>query len=720
MKIKVLYILLVLISFNSFSQSKKDIKIKNMFWGQNDAYKNSTSIPDKWKNESAVIIYKNVIYDYHKFVAKVTYKTSIRKRIKLLDKAALNEFSEFSYSKQFRTTKGRGHFRNGQNVVGIKIIKEDGREIEIDVEKEAVEVDGETKIAISNLEIGDIIDYYYYSNEPFLSVLEYGFDPVETTLADDYPIMDFKLFLDTENDFFVNFNTYNGAPQLKEIPNKKSGRQYELLASNIDKFDRTRWFYPLVELPCYKFQVYFARSGKFENRAVAFLPNKEKIVKKTVTKEEVLELYDTRFKPSGDIGDVKDFFKDKTFKNDNEKVKEAYYYMRHYYLTRFIEAMIIYQAKIDFSPFSYYGNSVFIQSENQFVRHFSEFLKRHNIGYEIVIAKKRYDGTIDNLLIAENVNVILKIKTKQPLYAEFFGVNSDINEYSPDIEGTEVYVLSGKKGRLTDIRKDRLPMSKCTENENKSEITVSLEEDFSGISISRLNSFNGYAKKDVQFDKLIFSDYINEDYKKYGTKDIVDMIRRKKNKDKISKKLDAIIQKYKKNQNEDFEEQIENEFDVDEVEDYNYKIINTGRYGLETYFSYEESFKIKGKLIKKAGPNYIIEIGKLIGGQINPNERKQERTENIYMQNARVFNYNINLNIPEGYTVSGLDKLNKNIDNLTGSFTSSAKIENDVLIISTQKQYKNNYEPNSNWGLMVDFLEVAHQFTNEKILLKKS
>ena len=57
------------------------------------------------ENESAVIIYKNENYDFHKFGKNVTYTTSIRKRIKLLDKAAVEEFSEFAFQKRFRSTK---------------------------------------------------------------------------------------------------------------------------------------------------------------------------------------------------------------------------------------------------------------------------------------------------------------------------------------------------------------------------------------------------------------------------------------------------------------------------------------------------------------------------------------------------------------------------------------------------------------------------------------
>ncbi len=104
--------------------------------------------------------------------------------------------------------------------------------------------------------------------------------------------MDFKLYLESENDFFINFKSLNGAAELKEIPtDKRNFRRYELNASDIEKKDFPMWFYPLVEVPSVKFQVYFARSGKFEDRTVAFLSKQEKDIKTSVNKEEILELY---------------------------------------------------------------------------------------------------------------------------------------------------------------------------------------------------------------------------------------------------------------------------------------------------------------------------------------------------------------------------------------------------------------------------------------------
>jgi len=722
MKIKHLLLLFITISISSFGQTKFEEEAKDFFWGSNDQYKNANDIPEKWNNESGVIIYKNENYDFHKFGKNVTYKTSIRKRIKLLDKAAVKEFSEFSFTKRFRTNKGRYTWRSkGNNVIGIKIVKPDGSETIIDVNKDAIEVDGENKIAIANLEVGDIIDYYFYKTEPFKSTYAFSFDPVETTLGEEYPIMDFKLFFETENDFFINFNSFNDAPELKQLSTeKKSIRRYELTASDVEKYKSQRWFYPLVELPSYKFQVYFARSGKFENRALAFLPEKENIIKKRATKEEVLDLYDKRFKPDGDIGDIKDFFKDKSFKNDTEKVTAAYYYMRHYYLTRFVEAIFISEAKIMYNPFVYYGNNpVFIRNQKQFIKHFTEFLKRHKIKYEIVVAKKRYDGTIDELIIEKNVNVFLKINTKTPFYVSFFSAHTSLNEYSALVESSDVFLLSKTKNKIDVIKNGKLPISTYSQNETKKVVTLTVNEDFSGLKISAINSHKGYMKASEQYDRLLFNDYVNEDYKKYETETFIELVRRKKDKAKYKKELNALAEKLKETQEERFEESAKGEYGVSDIEDYNFEITETGRYGLDTYFTYIEDFNVKNEFIKKAGPNYIIEIGKFISGQIDLDDDDRKRTENIYMNYPRSFNYQIILNIPDGYTVAGLDKLNKSVDNSTGAFISEAKIEDNKLIISTSKQYKNNFEPNSNWSLMIAFLDEAFQFTNEKILLKK-
>lgn len=711
---------LLLVAATVFAQNLDKDQTKAFFWGKDDAFKAANAIPDKYKNESAVVIYKYEFYDYHKFGSSVKYVAATRKRVKLLDAAAVKEFSEFSFQERFPTNKGY-YGGYGTNTLGIKIIKPDGKELEIDVEKESKEVNKEKKIAIANLEPGDIIDCYLYHYQPFTSQLEYGFDPEETTLGDTYPIMDYKLSFRTENDFFLNFNSYNGAPELKEIPTDKSSeRRYELVAKDIAKNDFPKWFYPLVELPAYKFQVYFARSGKFEKRAEAFLPEKEKIVKKNVSKEDVFEYYSNKFRPFGDLGQIERFLKKKTFASDEEKVREVYYFTRHQYFTQYVEAFVVKEANI-FYPFELYGNAIFMNSETEFINHFMAFLKDNKLDYDIIVGTARYNGPIEDLLIQKDLSVLLRVNTTpNPVYLEYFSPYTSADQFSYELENSNAYALNvTKRKKITDVNLVKLPGTTAADNRSKSVFKVKLNESMTGLKVERESSHFGHLKDGEQKDKLYFFDYVNEDYAKYETKSLLDRVSNKKKHDQYSKEFDALINKSKDKQKEEFKKSTEGEYDV-KLEDYNFSVVNTGRFGSKTPLVLTEQFSIDNDLVKKAGENYMVEIGKMIGSQVEVDKKEKQRTNNVYFSFPRSFENEIIFDIPAGYTVSGLDKLNKNVTNAAGGFVSTAKVSGNQLVISVRKSYNNYYEPNSNWPKVVDFLEAAYQFTQEKILLKKS
>lgn len=718
MKLKCIGWLLLCCTALSWGQTADEVR--QMMWGPGDKYQKVTTFPEKWNNESAVILYKNEVYDYHKFGTNVTYTRSIRKRIKLLDAAAVKEFSEFSYSTKFYSNKAMGSFwRRGSNFIGVRVIKPDGKALDIDADKEAKEVNNEKKLAIPNLEIGDIIDFYFYSVEPFKSVYDYTFEAVETPLGDVYPTVDLKITLRTENDFFVNFNTYNGAPDLKEIPTGKSNdRLYELTASDLAKNEFPRWFYPLNELPCYKFQVIFARSGKFERLSDGFLSEKESVIKKTVAKEDIFNYYNEKFYPEGDMGPINKFLKDKTFASDEEKIQAVYYFCRHEFFTRYFEGFAVNDANIMY-PWGMYSNVIFFRNEVPFVNYFMQFLKRQEISFDIIIATPRYNGSIDDLLIQENVRKMIRVNTKTPVYLEYFNPYTGADQISYTIENSKAYVLEIVKGkRVTDASTVTLPSSTYKDNLSKIKTQVSLV-DFNGYKVTRDASYYGHLKESEQEDKLRFYDFVYEDYEKYGTPKLMELVRNNRQRTQYTKELESLILKMKEKQKENFEDNVEGEYDV-KVDDYAFAIKNTGRFGKENALEVNETFTINANYVKKAGDKYLLELGRFLTSQIEIDKKEIERKNNIYMGYPRSFENEIVFTIPEGYSVSGLDKLNKKVENETGGFTSTAEVQGNQLVIKTLKYYKNYYEPNANWNKMIQFLDAAYQFTQEKVLLKKN
>jgi len=709
---------LTILSFTAFAQKKAEID--ELFWGKADEYNKINEVPAKWKNESAVIIYKNESYDYHKFGTSVKYTSSIRKRIKLLDLASVKEFSEFSFKDKFYSNKGFIS-RKGTGILGVKICKPNGKEIIIDVEKDAKEIDKEKKIAISNLEVGDIIDMYYYIIEPFNSKYELGFDPVETTLGDTYPIMKLKINFKTENDFFLNFNTYNGAPELQEINTNKSGeRQYVLEAKDIEKNEFPRWFYPLAEMPCYKFQVFFARSGKYEENAEGFLSEKEKNVKKTVSKEEVFNYYHDKFRPAGYLNPIDDFLKNHKFANDEEKVREVYYFARHKFLTLFIEPAAVQRADL-LQVDKYYTRDIifFMPSQKVFINYFMEFLKEYKIDYDLIVATGRENGPIDDLLIEQNARVLLRVNTQNPIYLDAFSAFSNTDMFDYSLEDTKAYVMQISKGKkIIDAETTTLPKTSAQDNSSKTVSNITISDDFSTLKINREAQYFGHIKEDNQADRLNFYDYVYEDNLKYSTECLNDRIKSKKTSAKLKNEFDALINKLKDQQLEESKKNINEEFGF-EIEDYSFSFKNTGRYGVKSPFIVDENFSIKKDLIKKAGNNYIIEIGKMLTKQVEITKKEKDRKNNVYSPFPRTYDNEIVLEIPQGYTVSGIEKLNKKVQNETGEFSSSAKLEGNKLKIKTLKQYNKYYWANSEWKKMIAFLDEAYQFTQEKILLKK-
>ncbi|RZJ67169.1 MAG: DUF3857 domain-containing protein [Flavobacterium sp.] len=699
---KILWGALLFVSAIASAQKNKE-EVEKLFWESQDEASKGTTVPEKWKNESAVILYE---YDYY-YYPMAYPKQGFRKRIKLQDAASVKEFSEFSYkefSKRIRNVD--------QTWLGIKIIKPDGKEIAVDTDKEARKLDDDKKIAIANLEIGDIIDYYFY-----MTVTDNVgiFDSHESTLNDSYPTLKLRVELQLDKRLFLNLNTFNGAPEFADLPpGRKGDRRFDLTASDIPKIDSQRWLYPMVALPCYKFQVSTKPFGK---------PDKEVAngkVKKSISTDDMMFSYEEAFRPFGDMGHIERFLKKKTFENDAEKVRQVYYFTRHHYFTQYVEAWAINEAKI-FSPFELYKNPIFLSNQTDFINHFMAFLKDNKIDYDIVLATQRYNGPLTDLLLSSNISVMLRVNTMpEPVYLQYFTPFTSADQFDYDLENTDAYVLNVlKRKKITDVETVHLPSSTINDNHTKVVSKVSVDGAMSGLKVNRESSYFGHFKEDEQDDRLYFFDYVNEDYLKYETEPLLDRVRSNKKEAQYKKEYAALIDKLKDKQKESFKKSLSDEFDI-KVEKYDYSVKNTGRFGRKEAFVYNESFELENNFVKKAGANYIVEIGKILTGQVEITKKEKERKDNVYMAFPRSFVNEIEFEIPSGYTVTGIEKLNKNVTNATGGFTSSAKIEGNKLVVTTKKYYSNYFEPNGSWPKMIDFLEAAYQFTQEKVLLKKA
>jgi hypothetical protein len=126
-------------------------------------------------------------------------------------------------------------------------------------------------------------------------------------------------------------------------------------------------------------------------------------------------------------------------------------------------------------------------------------------------------------------------------------------------------------------------------------------------------------------------------------------------------------------------------------------------------------------LIENAGSNVIFSIGDVIGQQV-------EMYQDHVRQNPIDANYPhsyqrvIVVNIPEGYSVKGLDKLNMNIvyDDKGIGFTCGYKLEGSTLTVTVNEYYKQYQLPVAAYDDFKKVINAAADFNKIKLVLSKS
>jgi hypothetical protein len=275
-----------------------------------------------------------------------------------------------------------------------------------------------------------------------------------------------------------------------------------------------------------------------------------------------------------------------------------------------------------------------------------------------------------------------------------------------------------KNKKITSIATETLPVSTANDNVYTETMTLSLTEDKKNLQLSRTTEATGHFIEDYIYSWISWVDFLEEDYEKYPEQDHFYNCGKKKEIKNNTASFQSLRDKTTENYLKNREKAAEREWRAT-LENYTSEIVQSGRYGKNSALITRESFIIQDKYIKKAGPNYIIEIGKFIGSQIEIEKKERNRKVAIYMDYAKKYAYAIDLIIPEGYTVKGIDQLNQSVENETGGFTTTAVMEGTLLKLRSIKTYKKNYLKASEWPQMLPWLDTALEFNQAKVLLQK-
>jgi hypothetical protein len=347
-------------------------------------------------------------------------------------------------------------------------------------------------------------------------------------------------------------------------------------------------------------------------------------------------------------------------------------------------------------------------------------LAAQGVPAELQVYLPRRLGAWKDAIFLDELDYVVKVKSKRKSY--FLEAFNNFESF-----GTPHFYLEGADGYSIGYDepdryyKAAIPATSYNDNIERQQYTISFNEAIDVVEAERISSYLGNPKSTYISHANLDRSYLNNDFKKYYVESRDSKKKKKEEEPKVvgdpTKYDDPDKDEHLKQRNEIFEKNLKEELDVDKYE--SFELIQDGRYGDSAMLQFKERFTLK-KMLSRAGKNYIFEVGKLIGDQIKLEQSEMAgRKVDLWIPFARTIENNITVNIPSGYTVDGFQDLNMSIDNESGSFVSTAKVDGDKLIISTKKLYKKNFDKKELWPNYVAFLEPAFKFSQLKVVLKK-
>jgi len=726
-----LALLLAALSFHagSFAQIIKEELANSLqsniagIWRESDPDFAGNKIPQKWEGASGVIIAQKTKFIFDKASADKlnVYETGHRK-IKLLDKDAVDRFSEFYFR--------RGHANDG---FALHIIKPDGTvdtisllnavmvednddvpslfrpyfEKQSSIKNKSKSEDIYFKLAASNLEPGDIIDYAYtvFNDNDVARMNSLEFDPVYYLCFRNYPVMVQKFEISTDEKSYVNSKSMNGAPDFKE----SSANGYKVFTwedRDREKVEGTRWINQYRVLPLVKFQIIYSRNNDAED---LFISNRGEL-KQSITPEELAKKVN-RIYEKMDMNAGRKVTQDNiiaaytsTLLNNTEyylKKGDAYdlgdedFIKRVYYITRHTNGL--------------YGKQL---GSQYFAYVMLEKLKKKGIPAELVVTTSNAVTELKDVIFGTELEWLVKAKNK---YIFNFSINSNPFDLKDDFLGNAAYSIAlGKNPTATPIT---LPLTGAEENGSITTIEASaVDTSRENMKVVAVTTYKGISKEDNGGPALQYTNVYDVDYLSYYGDNEIDLLPPKKQ-EEIMRYIQAKKDEFKKRKPVYMKQRLQN--DYENVVSYdNFNLITDGRTFNKQELKYSETF-VLGDLVRSAGKNYLVSIPALMGGQVQLKDKDRERKFDVNVGYPRILVWNITYTIPAGYTVKGVADLNQQVDNEAGAFITKAMVEGNTLKLSIKKVYKQIKTEKQQYSKMLEFIDAAYNFSQRRILLKK-
>lgn len=680
-------------------------KVRQEVWSSTPADFQKRTVPDRYKNASAVILsyYRELSTDYYRkatadlvlnlrLTRQIDCTDMERMLIQINDKKALKDYSEFTFKTKSRKWTW-GYHHKTQTVLGIRVIKKNGNVQEVslddyvDVKEGKNDKDLSQKIAVPGLEVGDCIDVFSLDQ---IDTQEQQLDPFYFVLRQDEPVLYTKVHCVLDQSLATVYRTMNGAPDFTQTTDKDKNAVLDMVMDKPIDAESSIWYNSLEQSPFIEMYI---------------TPTKAKVA----VVEKAMRQKGVRGNP-----DVTPILQ------DDWKLLKSYV------------------SKGGYSPAGLPSTykSVFKSAKKEGMSAEEKADRIYSFEYVSGGASQRVFNTVANYLRKLGVEIEMGITTPFGALPVDKLINYNSTSWFFRLKGTDVYyfpgtypkvaseipyIYQGRKAYMQDSEEQiTIPVSQAEDNKSVNDMVVKL--DGTKLDISRKVTYSGeqkmYGQSLVSPDNTLFGSSQLEAYwryLKYDDKDPYSCYTKKE-----SAELKGAFNEYRKNAIDPFKAEISSYHDGDPVQVGGYGVDCVGIRRDSSNFVYHVDYVMDG-MVKRAGNNYLLSVGKLIGSSLKLEGKDRERIDDVWRKMAFVDEWNIEIPLPQGYKVSAeaLKKIETSVANECGEFTVKATAGNESVKVYVRKCFAYRVEPVSNWSKLLALVDACSAFADKQMVIAK-
>lgn len=680
-------------------------KVRQEVWSSTPADFQKRTVPDRYKNASAVILsyYRELSTDYYRkatadlvlnlrLTRQIDCTDMERMLIQINDKKALKDYSEFTFKTKSRKWTW-GYHHKTQTVLGIRVIKKNGNVQEVslddyvDVKEGKNDKDLSQKIAVPGLEVGDCIDVFSLDQ---IDTQEQQLDPFYFVLRQDEPVLYTKVHCVLDQSLATVYRTMNGAPDFTQTTDKDKNAVLDMVMDKPIDAESSIWYNSLEQSPFIEMYITPTKSkvAVVENAmrkkgvrgnpdVTPILQDDWKLLKSNVSKGG--------YSPAGLPSTYKSVFKSAKKKGMSAEEKADRIYSFEY---------------VSWGASQRFFNTV------------ANYLRKLGVELEMGITTPFGALPVDKLINYNSTSWFFRLKGTDVYY--FPGTYPKVASEIP-------YIYQGRKAYMQDSEEQiTIPVSQAEDNKSVTDMVVKL--DGTKLDISRKVTYSGeqkmYGQSLVSPDNTLFGSSQLEAYwryLKYDDKDPYSCYTKKE-----SAELKGAFNEFRKNAIDPFKAEISSYHDGDPVQVGGYGVDCVGIRRDSSNFVYHVDYVMDG-MVKRAGNNYLLSVGKLIGSSLKLEGKDRERIDDVWRKMAFVDEWNIEIPLPQGYKVSAeaLKKIETSVANECGEFTVKATAGNESVKVYVRKCFAHRVEPVSNWSKLLALVDACSAFADKQMVITK-